>query len=497
VNHARWRRKESGLFRLVYRDNLLLMPDDQVIRELNVLLTATPYSLPADEQGVHGVGFLLHESEAIVMRHQDVETEFRAKRLDIQQRVEAIVRVREVFESNALESAGLDLAGTEEAMSRVGSSVDDLGAYIAQQIVQRDQHLLEVLGLEQALIFAHQLADDFYRNARPLLEIDIRQLHKFTLPGESHAGSYKQREVAIAGSTVTPSTIVDVQDHVKQLVDWLNSTDVAPPLAAAVIHSWLTIIHPFEDGNGRLARLLANIVLLKAGWPPLIIRASDRLQYLDALSHSDDAGDILPIFDLFVKSIRRGLRELEKPDLAEKLFEADLRRQPALRYELWCDHLTAFVNELRGPLRAHGIEVHRMSTLPVSTFLLLEDRESAGNTWFAKLQGKGGVDLLMWLGKSSNQMFDGTARGTNAPSLFISERDPGPGSRHAYMPPWQFTRLRLNEIAIHAVPGQTPVDIRYGLTVVERSIAGAGEVVSTEIIRAAQSIRSEATQAET
>lgn len=465
------------------------MSDADAIRDLNDHLVGTPYSLPLDAQGLAGVRFLLEESRAIEVRHRAVETEFENQRIEIRQRVDSIVRVREVYESNALESAGRDLAGTEEAISGAPNSVAELGAYMAQQAVQQDPHLIEVLGLERALLFAHQLAEDFYRSSRPLLEIDIRQLHKFTLPNETHAGSYKRQEVQIAGSSVTPSTVLDVQEHVRQLVSWLNETETDPPLASAVVHSWLTIIHPFEDGNGRMARLLANIVLLKSGWPPLIIRASDRLQYLDTLSHSDDAGDILPTFDLFIKSIRRGLRELEKPDLAEKLFEADLRTQHELRYGLWCEFLTQFVNELRGPLRAQGIEIHRLATPPASTFLLLEERDSAGNTWFAKLHGDRGVDLLIWLGRSTNEMYDGTSKSAVAPSLFISERDRRPESPHSYMHPWKRTRLRLSELAIHPMPGNQQVDIRYGSTVLEKSITEAAEIVAQDVIQAAESIR--------
>ena len=424
------------------------MSDSAAIRSMNKALVGTPYSLPLDAQGVDGIRFLLEETRAIEVRHQAVEAEFENQRTEIRDRVNSIVRVREVYESNALESAGRDLSGTEEAISEAPSSVDELGTYMAQQAVQQDPHLIEVLGLERALLFAHQIAEDLYRTSRPLLEIDIRQLHRFTLPNERHAGSYKRQEVQISGSSVTPSTVVDVEEHVRQLVEWLNNTETDPPLASAVVHSWLTIIHPFEDGNGRMARLLANIVLLKSGWPPLIIRASDRLQYLDTLSHSDEAGDILPTFDLFVKSIRRGLRELEKPDLAEKLFVADLRSQPELRYELWCEFVTQFVNELRGPLRAREIEIHRLVTPPASTFLLLEDRDSAGTTWFAKLHGTGGVDLLIWLGRSRNEMYDGTSKSTGAPSLFISERNRRPASPHSYIHPWKQTRLRLSEMAI-------------------------------------------------
>ena len=176
------------------------------------------------------------------------------------------------------------------------------------------------------------LAKEYAEQARPLREVDIRALHQIAVPSEAFAGEYRSEPVEIAGSTHVPRTLRTSPRQMEQLVAWLNETSSLPRLAACVVHSWLTIIHPFKDGNGRVARLLANAVLLRAGWPSLIVRASDRLQYLDALSASDEGGDLLPLFDLFVKTIVYSLSELEKPDLAEKLFGIDLQRQPDQRF---------------------------------------------------------------------------------------------------------------------------------------------------------------------
>ncbi len=208
-----------------------------------------------------------------------------------------------------------------------------------------------------------------------------------------------------------------------ELVAWTNAASAPPALAASVVHSWLTIIHPFEDGNGRVARLLANIVLLRANWPALIVRASDRLQYLDALASSDGGGDLLPLFDLFVKSIKRTLRELETPALAGKLFTADLQRDPDKRYDLWWRELDEFLNELRAQLGPNGVYVDRLSVPPASVFQLLEQGDSAGNTWLAKFCSRDKrIDYLLWLGYMSNAMFD-SRRTDRAPAIFISERD--------------------------------------------------------------------------
>ena len=74
-----------------------------------------------------------------------------------------------------------------------------------------------------------------------------------------------------------------------------------PPLAAAAwLHHRFTQIHPFQDGNGRVARSLASLVFIKAGWFPLVIRNEIREQYLDALEAADD-GNLSDLIDLFAK----------------------------------------------------------------------------------------------------------------------------------------------------------------------------------------------------
>ena len=51
-------------------------------------------------------------------------------------------------------------------------------------------------------------------------------------------------------------------------------------------------IHPFNDGNGRTARLLMNVVLIRGGYPPVAVRPEDRKEYLDTLEHASMREDI-------------------------------------------------------------------------------------------------------------------------------------------------------------------------------------------------------------
>ena len=76
--------------------------------------------------------------------------------------------------------------------------------------------------------------------------------------------------------------------------------DVSPEVEAAWLHHRFTQIHPFQDGNGRIARGLATLVFIKAGWFPLVVRDAERGQYIDALEDAD-RGDLRPLVNYFAK----------------------------------------------------------------------------------------------------------------------------------------------------------------------------------------------------
>ena len=93
-----------------------------------------------------------------------------------------------------------------------------------------------------------------------------------------------------------------VQDEIDSLVNWQadhEEAGVPAEIAAAWLHHRFTQIHPFQDGNGRVARALATIVFVKNDFLPLVIRDTDhRERYLDGLASADD-GDLGPLVDLF------------------------------------------------------------------------------------------------------------------------------------------------------------------------------------------------------
>lgn len=96
-----------------------------------------------------------------------------------------------------------------------------------------------------------------------------------------------------------------VREEMDRLIDWYRvyENEFPPEVVSAWLHHRFTQIHPFQDGNGRVARALASLVFLKTGMFPLVIRDAERREYIGALE-SADAGELAPLVALFVKRQR-------------------------------------------------------------------------------------------------------------------------------------------------------------------------------------------------
>ena len=144
----------------------------------------------------------------------------------------------------------------------------------------------------------------------PLTQNFIRSLHKTLLredytvyrdlPGgvqtsyTVHAGTYKTRPNSVitrygdrfeyASPEETPGLMTD-------LVDWYNAAEregrLSPVELAALFHYRYIRIHPFEDGNGRIARLMMNFILCRHDYPMIVVRSRKKSEYLEALHQTD------------------------------------------------------------------------------------------------------------------------------------------------------------------------------------------------------------------
>ena len=170
---------------------------------------------------------------------------------------------------------------------------------------------------------------EIVRQERPLTTSFIKQLHHLMTRKQSHAegvdtfgratrielrhGEYKQRpNNPIRTDDLTheycpPEHVAAEMDRLIELHDEHMVLEVPADLEAAWLHHRFIQIHPFQDGNGRVARAIASLVLLRDGWFPLVVRAKERSNYIETLEAAD-AGQIGPLVALVGNLQKRACR---------------------------------------------------------------------------------------------------------------------------------------------------------------------------------------------
>jgi len=218
------------------------------------------------------------------------------------------------YTSNAIE--GNTLTAVETAL------VIEKGITIAGKPLK--DHL-EALDLYDALHYVRELA----RDANALTESAIRDVHRLVM---------LRSDPAIAGQYATLARFVrtEIGRHefpspaaipalMGDLAGWIRVAANTPETAFTA-HRRLVDIHPFNDGNGRTARLLMNLILLRAGYPPIAVRPEDRLEYIRALQssqagHGSESFDRL-MYERLDLTLADYLSVLEKEQLRASLLHA-------------------------------------------------------------------------------------------------------------------------------------------------------------------------------
>lgn len=162
---------------------------------------------------------------------------------------------------------------------------------------------------------------DFVKGDRPLTTSYIKELHAALLRSQSVTdgidsqgrlveipltrGDWKSSANSPSRDGVTfaycpPEQVASEMDRLVLLHREQEKSGVPSEVQAAWLHHRFTQIHPFQDGNGRVARAIASLVLVKDGLFPLVVTRDDKIMYLDALEFAD-AGDLKPLVDLIAK----------------------------------------------------------------------------------------------------------------------------------------------------------------------------------------------------
>lgn len=148
---------------------------------------------------------------------------------------------------------------------------------------------LETLDHYDAMRYVRELA----RETNPLTESDVRNLHRLvtqrSAPGI--AGRYADLPRYVRTETARhrfPSP-AEIPALMADFAAWLGMAPDTPE-TAFIAHRRLVDIHPFNDGNGRTARLLMNLILIRSGYPPIAVRPEDRVDYVRSLQEEQAGG---------------------------------------------------------------------------------------------------------------------------------------------------------------------------------------------------------------
>ena len=170
--------------------------------------------------------------------------------------------------------------------------------------------LKDFIDMKASQVGVKMMTEEAKFKEQPLTQNFIRQLHKTLLredytvyrqlPGGIttsyivHAGQYKTRPNSVItryGDRFDYASPEETPALMTSLVDWYNEAEKSgaytPVELAALFHYRYIRIHPFEDGNGRIARLLVNYILARHDWPMVVVRSRNKQQYLEALHKSD------------------------------------------------------------------------------------------------------------------------------------------------------------------------------------------------------------------
>lgn len=218
---------------------------------------------------------------------------FRPLDLSIVKNLHEDLVLRWTYHSNAIEGNTLTLKETKVALE---------GITIGGKTLR--EHF-EAINHKDAILFMEDLAQKEER----LSEYSIKQIHSLILKNidDENKGKYRTTNVIISGAEHKPPQSFEVQSQMQEFIKKYNEniTKLHPIELASFVHIEFVKIHPFIDGNGRTSRLLMNLELIKAGFPPVVIELEDRLEYYKALDIAHTENDYKPFLELMKKVVEK------------------------------------------------------------------------------------------------------------------------------------------------------------------------------------------------
>lgn len=200
------------------------------------------------------------------------------------------------YNSNHIEGNTLTY-GQTELLLLFGKVVDEANMKDLEEMKAHNVCLKMIQ--EEATDKSHPLTEAFIRQLHhTLIRDDYTMYRKLpngtTTSYEIHAGTYKTRPnsvITVTGERFEYASPEETPALMKDLVTWYNAEEKKAEMSAielaTVFHYRYIRIHPFEDGNGRIARLMVNYILIRHNYPMIVVKSKDKDGYLTALNRCD------------------------------------------------------------------------------------------------------------------------------------------------------------------------------------------------------------------
>ena len=237
---------------------------------------------------------------------------------DIWETIQKKLKIDWTYDSNAIEGSTLTRGETafflQEGLTVEGKPLKDF---------------LDARNHAEAIDFLYQVVN----SERTSSEGVIKEMNALLLLGVKHTsardqfGNQTQKPVAAGHYKQLPNHVLQadgaihyytdplqVAGEMQQLCEWvlLNINIRHPVIVSSIGHYNMVRIHPFDDGNGRGARILMNLILIKKGYPPAVIKMEQRRAYLESLATADQ-GDL----SLFVELVAKALSQTQETILED------------------------------------------------------------------------------------------------------------------------------------------------------------------------------------
>jgi Fic family protein len=263
---------------------------------------------------------------------------------DLRSLIDQELLVGRIEDTLAIESIIVNPRVTTSVLE--GNALDDVDRYTKQAI----------LNVHAANSFVENEARQGSKLSKRLI-CEVNRLIEVDGGESSRPGSFREKQVEITGAQIQPPHWSEVHPMLDEAIDIVNLDTVHPVVAASFMHWAVARIHPFENGNGRTARLCQDFLLIRRGFLPTGIPKAKRNEYYRALEDADlgDGRDLVILtanaqlatlskaFEIASRPARRQRKISQYVDSLQKKAQST----EAKKYELWRGRAELFKSEVK------------------------------------------------------------------------------------------------------------------------------------------------------